>query len=99
MLDHSDLGSLVYLVWPPSVGIQKRDQIHLLFWGEIHLESLIIEIDQLPQVCGCAIVKIGSAGCEAPQDGAFQAIHVAALSRDQGFSRVRCIKRIPYGWI
>jgi len=58
--------------------IQERDQVGHFFLRQIHLETLVVKIQQLGEVLCGAVVKIGSAGGEAPQNGTFDAVHVAA---------------------
>jgi len=53
-----------------------------------HLESLIVKIHQLAQVCRGAVVEIRSARRETAQDGSFHAIEVGAISCDEPLARI-----------
>lgn len=56
--------------------IQERQQLHFLHRCQAHLEAVVVEVHDFQQVGGGAVVEIGCAGCEAAQDGAFDAIQV-----------------------
>ena len=72
---------------------QEGDQLLLLFLGQIHLESLIVEIHELVQVGGGAVVEIRRAGRESPQDRALTAVEVAAQPGDERLARIARVER------
>ncbi len=55
---------------------------------QVHLEALVVKIHELGEVLRGAIVKIGGACGEASEDGAFDAVHVAALAGDEAFAGI-----------
>jgi hypothetical protein len=56
--------------------------------GQIHLETLIVKLEKLAQVAGCAVVKVRSVRREAAQDRAFGVADVAAQPADQSFAGI-----------
>src|SRR5580700_7496006 len=71
-----------------SERVQEGDEVLLLFVGEIHLEALVVEVDELLQVGGSAVVEVGSACGEAAKDGALAAIDIRAEAGDETFAGV-----------
>src|SRR5580692_9980209 len=80
-----------------SEGIEEGDQVLLLFRRQPHLKALVVEVHELGEVCGRAIVEVGRTRGEAAQDRALAAVEVAALSGDQRLARIGGVEglRLP----
>ena len=48
---------------PPDAlqGVEECDELALLPGGKVHLEALVVEVDQLIEVGCCAVVEVGGA--------------------------------------
>src|ERR1700689_4812223 len=71
--------------------VEEGDDLPLLGRGQVHLEALVVEIENFVEVTSGAVVEVWRAGGEATQDRAFHAVHVAAGAADQrlaGIGRV-----------
>ena len=51
-----------------------------MLWREMHLKAVVIKINQLAQIGGSPIVKVGSPSGESAKNRALPAIDVAAFS-------------------
>src|SRR5215467_13588323 len=70
----------------------------LLPFGESYAKSLVVEIHRVQERrCG-AVVKIGRARRQAPQDGALDLADVGAFPGNQGAARIRHHKDLPRKW-
>ena len=77
--------------------IQECDQVGHFFLRQIHLETLVVKIQQLGEVLRGAVVKIRGAGGEASQDGTFDAVHVAAEAGDEAFAGIGGVDDVGRG--
>ena len=68
--------------------IQECDQVGHFFLRQIHLETLVVKIQELGEVLRGAVVEIRGAGGKASQDGTFDAVHVAAEAGDEAFAGI-----------
>ena len=83
-----------------SKRIEEVDEVVLLLVGEADAEALIIEVHHVLQPCSRAIVEVGSASGQSPQDRSFDFADVgtvpgnqcaARIGDDKGTSDRRCI--------
>jgi hypothetical protein len=74
-------------------GIQERDELALLFLGQIHREALVVKIHRLQQGRGGAIVKVRCSCRQAAQYRTLDAIHIAAKSCDHALAQVGRVER------
>jgi len=77
--------------------IQERDQVGHFFLRQIHLETLVVKIQQLGEVLCGAVVKIRGARGEASQDGTFDAVHVTAEAGDEAFAGIGGVENVRRG--
>jgi hypothetical protein len=75
-----------------SKRVQEGNQVLLLLLSQIHLETLIVEIDELVQICGRTVVKIVRARGESAENRTVAPIEVTAQSRDQRLAGIGCIE-------
>ena len=74
--------------------VQECDQVGHFFLRQVHLETLIVKIQQLGEVLRGAVVKIGGACGEASQDGTFDAVHVTAEACDEAFAWIGGVEHV-----
>jgi len=68
--------------------VQEGDEFDLLLVGQIHLKTLVVEVDELREILRSSIVEIWRPRGEATKDGAFDTVDVAALPREERFARI-----------
>jgi hypothetical protein len=60
--------------------VQKGDQIVFLLIAQVHLEAQVVKVDQLLQVCGGSIVKVGCASSQSAENWPLTAAYVNTLT-------------------
>jgi hypothetical protein len=64
-----------------------------LLLGQIHLKTLIVEIHELVQGRGCAIMEIRGAGRQSTQNRALAAVEIAAQPGNERLARIGRLER------
>src|SRR4029077_19877755 len=79
-----------------SKSVQKGEEIGLLLRGKADTEALVVELDDVAQRGGRAVVEIGRARRKTAQDGSFDFPDIGAFAGDHGTADIGDLE-VPAG--
>jgi len=86
---------LFWRTYPPLERIQEIDQVGLFPFCKADIETLVVELDDVTQVAGRAVMEIRCARRESTQDWSLEQSDICALASDHGLAQIGNLIDLP----